>query len=168
MSQNYRATNIEVIEIILLIANICYAIIELIILHDSYDAIHECGPNILYCIITCCVFHYLVLIVYLYCSPPSCYNNIFVSHKYKIMILMLLPGFIWSCVCLYGTEANCKNFFKDNYLHLWNMVNTEVYTGFILIALFSIVKISKYYVDRSNVELMTPFASQSQVNYVGV
>ncbi len=162
------ASNRDILEIIFVFTNICYAIIELIILHDSTSAEHECGPDIFYCLITCCVSHYLVLITYLYCAPPYCFYTL-QHHKYKIMVGMLLPGFIWSVVCGTATDDDCKTFFKDNYLHLWNMVIAEYFTGMILMVIYGIVLIYQKYIDRStNVELAVPIVSSSQVNYVTV
>ncbi len=168
----HTTTNTDLLELLLSIVNIAYSLAEVFILHSSADAEHDCGTAILSCIITCCVSHFITaLLIYVYHTLKSdghtpCYNR---QQMHIFLILLSVPCFIWSCICLYGTDAACVRTFKDNYLHLWAMVITEVYTGISLITLCIVVKVYQKYINRrSNTELVVPIASSTQVNYVTV
>lgn len=111
------------------------AVTEAVYLKQNTEAKHECGPAIWYCILACCIAHFLSLVSMLIGSIVDEKHR----SKTNAFSLVTLGIAIWVMICYYDTEQTCANLFQNVYPNLWLMLTIEVVVFYILCGLIGLL-----------------------------
>lgn len=108
---------------------------ESVVLSRSTDAKHECGPAIWYCILACCIIHFIsgFVTIFSLCQDSEKRN------KSGAFSLVSIGVAVWAMICYYDTENVCIDLFKNNYNDLWTMVFIEVVIFYIACGILGVV-----------------------------
>ena len=123
-----------VIYALISLINLGYGIAEAVILSNSTDAKGECGAAIWYCILVLCIVHFISAVT----TPCIAFVNANTSEEAGGSGGSNWVGFglsIWACVIYFDTNPDCKDYFLNEHADLWQMVEVEVITFFIIIGL---------------------------------
>jgi hypothetical protein len=124
-----------IITAVAILASFGFGIAEAVILSASTEAKHACGPAIWYCILVCCILHFLVGLVNLLivCGDKE------TKKKSSSFASLSLAVTIWAMMCYYDTSDDCTSTFKADHADLWKMLTMEVVLFYISMGLLGLL-----------------------------